>query len=58
MSKRKDQLEIITQVFKKNANYEILLDRLKKSKKDFYFRKTNYMVSVVQMSLQLNCQKD
>jgi hypothetical protein len=47
MTKKKDQLDIVTQVFKKNANYEILLDRLKKSKKDFFFRKTNYMVSVV-----------
>lgn len=47
MTKKKDQLDIVTQVFKKNANYEILLERLKKSKKDFYFRKTNYMVSVI-----------
>lgn len=47
MTKKKQQLDIVTQVYKKNANYEILVDRLKKSKKDFYFRKTNYMVSVI-----------
>lgn len=47
MTKKKQQLDIVTQVFKKNANYEILVERLKKSKKDFYFRKTNYMVSVI-----------
>lgn len=47
MTKRKESLEIVTQIFKKNANPEMLVERLKKAKKDFYFRKTNYMVSVI-----------
>jgi hypothetical protein len=47
MTRKKDQLEIVTQVYKKNANYETLVNRLKVSKKDFYLRKTNHMVSVI-----------
>jgi hypothetical protein len=47
MTKKKDALDVVTQIFKKNANHEVLVERLKKAKKDFYFRKTNHMISVI-----------
>jgi hypothetical protein len=47
MASKKDQLEIYRQVFKKNANPDILLERLKKTKQDFLYRKTNHMVSII-----------
>jgi hypothetical protein len=47
MSTKKEQLEIYDQVFKKNADYNVLIDRLVASKKDFFMRKTSHMVSIV-----------
>jgi hypothetical protein len=47
MATKKEQLEIERQVFKKNANHEILLERLKKTKQDFLYRKTNHMISII-----------
>lgn len=47
MAKKKEQLEVYTQIFKKNADYDKFVERLKQTKKDFYFRKTNYMTSVI-----------
>jgi hypothetical protein len=47
MTKKNQTLEVVTQIFKKNANPLVLVEKLKKAKKDFYFRKTNYMISVI-----------
>lgn len=47
MASKKEQLDVTQQVFKKNANPEILLERLKKTKQDFLYRKTNHMVSII-----------
>lgn len=47
MASKKEQLEIYRQVFKKNANPDVLLERLKKTKQDFLYRRTNHMVSIV-----------
>ena len=47
MTKKNQALEVVTQIFKKNADPSILVERLKKAKKDFYFRKTNHMISVI-----------
>jgi len=47
MATKKEQLDIDIQVFKRSANPLILLERLKKTKQDFLYRKTNHMVSII-----------
>ena len=47
MASKRELLDIDRQVFKKNANPLILLDRLKQSKQDFLYRKTNHMTSII-----------